>query len=91
MRCKIKNTLKTYIRTTRFGPTPILTAVTTKCIGVASSHSSFLGKVELFFINVKSPLTAASTCTFDIIHNLVLLKMSLSKKNDIYLLYSYQV
>lgn len=51
----------TYILITRFGPTPNLTAVITKCIGVTSSHNSFFGEVEAFFINVKSPLTAAST------------------------------
>lgn len=54
----------TYILITRFGPTPILIAVTTKCIGVASSHNSVLGKLELFLIDVKSALTADSTCEY---------------------------
>lgn len=61
IKLKRKSYFLTYIRITRFGPTPILTPVTTKCIGVGSSHNSLFGKLEPFFSNVKRPLTAAST------------------------------
>lgn len=57
------NYFLTYILTTRFGPFPNFTPVITKCTGVASSHNSVLETLELFFTNVKSALTAASTCT----------------------------
>lgn len=64
----------------RFGPTPILTAVTTKWIGVASSHNSFLGNTELALTNWKSPLTAAST--YNII-NVMKIKKYVNHKHSV--------